>query len=135
MEKENLLDAIERYYGFKRELIRKPEQCGVWFVKFEVSGIKYLGGIPFHGAVAQLQVEGYTTDYHNECGVPVEDWYYNEFIKGKKARLQHCIDVETGEWEDTGILFENQEQADEYMNNMYSIDLPYYKYEMIQEGE
>ncbi len=134
METENLLDEIEKYYGFKRELIRNPEQCGLWFVRFEVNGIKYSGNISFHGALPQLEVSGHTTNTFNEYGTPVEDWYYNEFIKGKRARLRH-VDEETGEWEDTGIEFKDQKQAEAYMNGLNEKDLPYYMYEMIQEGE
>lgn len=135
MGKENLLDIIEKDYGFKKESIKNPEQCGCWFVRFEVNGIKYCGSTPFHGALPQINVTGYTTDHYNEHGSPVEDWYYNEFIKDKKARLRHCVDGETGEWEDTGVRFENQKQAEEYMGSLDEKDLPYYMYEMIQEGE
>lgn len=135
MEKEKLLDIIEKDYGFKKELIKNPVQRGFWFVQFEVNGIKYNGSIPFHGALPQLKAGGHTTDYYNENGVPVEDWYYNKFIKGKKARLRHCVDEETGEWEDTGIEFKDQKQAEEYMSNLDENDLPYYMYEMIQEGD
>ena len=134
-EKEQLLDSIEKHYGFKRELINNPQLCGLWFVDFEVNGIKYLASIPFHGAAPQLRVRGYTTEHYNENGTPVEDWYYNKFIKGKKARLLRCVDEDAGAWEEVGIEFENQEEAQEYMDNLEEKDAPYYRYEMIQEEE
>lgn len=145
MDKKNLLDSIEKHYGFKRELIQNPELCGCWFVQFEVNGIKYCGSIPFHGALPQLKVTGYTTKHYNEHGTPVEDWYYNEFINGKQARLLHCVDADAGDWEDTGIRFENQKEAEEYMYLLkekkrnwaekYLTEeyLSDYQYEMIQE--
>lgn len=138
MEKEELMEIIENCYGFKKELIKNPEQCGCWFVRFEVNGIKYHGNISFHGALPQLHVIGYATEHYSEYGTPVEDWYYDEFIKGKKARLLHYVyvdDEEDGDWEDTGIEFKDQKQAEEYMHNLAKKDLPYYRYEMIQEGD
>lgn len=132
-EKEKLLDSIESCYGFKRNLIKNPELCGCWFVRFEVNGIAYSGGISFYGALPQLNVIGNTTKYHNEHGTPVEDWYYEKHIKGKKARLMHCIDAEDGDWEDTGVWFENQEEAEGYMESLEKKEVPYYRYEMIQE--
>ena len=130
---ENLLNSIEKCYGFKRELIENPELCGCWFVRFEVNGIKYSGGISFHGALPQLQIIGNTAPYYNESGTPVEDWYYNEYIKDKEARLLRCIDPDDGDWEDTGIRFQNQKEAEEYMNSLEKKDLPFYQYEMIQD--
>lgn len=132
IEKEQLLDSIEKCYGFKRELIKNPHLCGLWFVEFEVNGIKYAASIPFHGAFPQLKVYGYVTEHYNEHGSPVEDWYYDEFIKGKRARLLHCVDAEAGDWEDTGIQFENQKEAQEYMDSLEKKDFPNYLYEMIQ---
>ena len=133
MDKEKLLDSIEKYYGFKRELIRNPELCGCWFVQFEVNGIAYSGGISFYGALPRLNVIGNTTEYHNEHGTPVENWYYEKHIKGKKARLMRCVDSDAGAWEDTGIRFENQKEAEEYMHNLDEKDFYNYLYEMIQE--
>ena len=133
MEEEKLLNSIEKCYGFKRELIKNPQLCGCWFVRFEVNGIEYSGGISFHGALPQLNVIGNTTPYHNEHGTPVENWYYDEYIKDKKAKLLHCVDPDAGDWEDTGIQFQNQKEADEYMHNLDKKDSPNYLYEMIQE--
>ena len=132
MEKEKLIEIIEKDYGFKKELIKNPEQCGLWFVKFEVNGIKYTGNVSFHGALPQLNVIGHTTKQYDEYGTPVEDWFYSEFIKDKPAKLLHCVDAEDGDWEDTGIRFENQKQAEEYMSN---VDAKNFRYVMIQEGE
>lgn len=131
----DLLNSIEEKYGFKRELIRNPELCGLWFVRFEVNGIKYIGSIPFHGALPQLKVTGYITEHYNENSTPVEDWYYEEFIKDKQARLLRCIDAEAGDWEDTGIRFKNQEEVEEYMSNLDENDASNLRYEMIQDWD
>lgn len=133
MTEEELLNSIERCYGFKRELIKKPQLCGLWFVNFEVNGIKYQGSIPFHGSLPLLHVNGHVTEHYNENGIPVEDWYYNEYIKGKKARLMHCVDAYAGDWEDIGIQFEGQKEAEEYMERLEKKDAPFYRYEMIQD--
>lgn len=113
-EKE-LLDSIEKFYGFKRELIKNPEQCGLWHVRFEVNGIKYYGAVSFYGAAPTLRVEGYVTE-HYEHETPVEDWYYDEFIKGRPVKILKAVDKESGDWEDTGIRFNSQKEAQEYID-------------------
>lgn len=133
IDKEKILDSIESSYGFKRDLIKNPELCGLWFVNFEVNGIEYRGSIPFHGALPTLHVHGYLTEHYDENGSPVEDWYYEKYIKGKKARLMRCVDADAGEWKDTGIQFKNQKEADEYMQHLEKEELPNYQYEMIDE--
>lgn len=134
VKKEELLDSIEEKYGFKRELIKNPELHGLWFVSFEVKGIRYNGNISFHGALPQIHVSGYAAEHYNECGTPVEDWYYDEFIKEKKARLLYCADLD-GEWEDTGIRFKDQREAQKYMDNLDKGNISHYMYEMIQEEQ
>lgn len=133
IKEEDLLDSIEEIYGFKRELIKNPEPCGCWFVRFEVNGILYSGSIPFHGAVPQLRVTGYTAKYHDPHGTPVRDWYYEEYITDKPARLLRCVNLDDGAWEDTGIRFKNQEEAEEYINNLDKKDALVFQYEMIND--
>lgn len=82
-----------------------------------------------------MNVNGNITKYHDEGGTPVKDWYYEKYINGKKARLIRCVDEDAGDWEDTGIQFENQEEAEEYKHNLDEKDAPYYQYEMIQNEE
>lgn len=135
MNKENLLDFVEKNYGFKRELIKNPEKRGLAGVSFVVNGIKYFGHFPFHGAVPHIYVEGYTALHCDEHSIPVEDWYYDEFIKGKPAQIFHCVDREIGEWEDTGIRLKSQEEAQEYINSLDDREKDFYKYEMIQDGD
>ena len=113
---EELVQKISNFYGFKPELIKNPQQCGLWHVRFEVNGIKYQGGIGFHGALPTLSVVGYITDkYYHET--PVEDWFFDEFIKDKEVKIIHYIDPDSGDWEDTGIRFQNQEAAKDYLKN------------------
>lgn len=113
---KELVQLISKYFGFKPELIKNPEKCGCWHVRFEVNGIKYWGSVAFHGALPTLGVNGYTTDkYYHET--PVEDWYFDEFIKGKEVRILHYVDPDSGDWEDTGIRFSNQEAAKEYLKD------------------
>lgn len=78
-------------------------------------------------------MEGYTAKHHNAHGTPIEDWCYEEFIKGKPARLLRCVDLDAGEWEDTGIKFKNQEEAEEYMNNLDKNTVSNFQYEMIND--
>lgn len=111
---EQLISAIEKGYGFQKELIKNPMQHGLWFVSFEVNGIMYCGSIPFAGALPMLKVTGYTTDKYDH-DVPVEDEYYNEFIKGKKIYLRHCTDPESGDWENTDKEFSSQDEAKKWI--------------------
>lgn len=114
---EELIASIEEYFGFKKELIKNPEQCGLWHVSFEVNGIKYYGAISYHGALPTIAVKGYTTEhyYHD---TPVEDWYYNEYIKDKEVMIARYLDRENGDWEDTGIRCKDQEEAKERIKKM-----------------
>lgn len=114
---EELIDSIEELFGFKKELIKNPEQVGLWHVRFCVNGIKYYGAISFHGALPTIMNDGYvTTHYYHDT--PVEEWYYNKYIKGKQVRIIRFIDPENGDWEDTGIRCIDQEEAKERINNM-----------------
>lgn len=125
--KEELQEIISRDYGFRKELIEKPEVCGLWFVRFEVNGIKYSGSTPYHGAKPRLFVDGYTAK-HFWHGSPITEEYYEEIIKGKKIVLQHCIDPEAGDWESLDVLFDTVEAAEEYISHLehpedYSYDI------------
>ena len=112
-EKE-LAEWVSKTYGFLKELVKELELCGLWHVRFQVNGVKYYGSIPYYGALPTLSVEGYATNkyYH---GTPVEDWYYREYIEGKKFRVFRCD--ENGNCEDTGICFESQEEAEAYVTD------------------
>lgn len=125
---EELISAIEKYFGFKKELIKNPIQHGLWHVEFEVNGIKYAGAISFHGALPILSVVGYTTEkyYHD---TPIEDWYYDQFIKGKPIKIIKNIDPDCGEWEDTGIRCKTQEEAKTKISNM--LDPEKYWYDIV----
>lgn len=116
---EELKNSIEELFGFKKELIEKPEQIGLWHVRFCVNGIRYCGSISFHGALPTIMNLGYTTThyYHD---TPVEEWYYNEFIRDKPVRIIKFTNPENGDWEDTGIRCKDQEEAKERINNMNS---------------
>lgn len=114
---EELINSIERCFGFKRELIKNPQQLGLWFVHFEVNGIIYAGSICFHGALPMINQIGYvTTHYYRD--IPIEDWYFEEFIKGKLVKIMKCIDPDNGDWEDTGIRCKDQEEAKIRISNM-----------------
>lgn len=112
---EELKELIERDYGFKRELIQNPELCGLWHVRFQVNGIRYYGWTAHSGAVPQIKSEGCVTLRHDHMGVPVTEEYYNEHIKGHKTMLRHITDGESGDWEDTGMRFESQEEVEEFI--------------------
>lgn len=118
-DEEFSLYLIEKYYGFKRELIRNMQWSGTQFVTFEVNGIIYCGWFPFSGAVNQLSVNGYTAKHHNEKDVLVEDWYYDKYIRDKPVRIIRYVPSgeDEGEWEDTGTILKNQEEAEKYINN------------------
>lgn len=126
---EQMINAIERDYGFKRELIKNPRLCGLWHVRFEVNGIEYYGSTPYHGAKPCLSVQGYTAK-HYWHGTPITDEYYEKYIKGEKIEIEHCIDREAGDWERIGIFFDTVEEAEEYILQLsnskdYSYDLVY----------
>ncbi|MCM1172366.1 MAG: hypothetical protein NC393_09595 [Clostridium sp.] len=118
---EEILLKIEKYYGFKKELIRNVQMDGPLFVNFEVNGIMYSGYVPFVGAIPQLTVNGYTAKHHNEKDVLVEDWYYEKYIKDKPVRLLRYMAVDENDeakWEDTGVILKNQEDAEKYINSL-----------------
>ena len=117
-KKEELMETIEKNYGFKRELIQNAELCGLWHVRFQVNGIRYYGWTAYWGAAPQLKIEGYVNPYHDEMGTPVTEEYYNRHIKGHQARLIRIKDKETGYWEDTGIRFASQEVAEKYIDEL-----------------
>lgn len=37
-----LIELIEKHFGFKKERIKNPTQHGLWYVQFEVNGIQYI---------------------------------------------------------------------------------------------
>ena len=115
---EDLKDIIEQTYGFKRELIQSAEQDNLNSVTFQVNGILYFGWTAHAGAVPELKVTGNAAPYHDNRGTPVTERYYNECIKGHKARIIRFIDGECGDWEDTGIRFDSQEAAEEYLRGL-----------------
>ncbi len=117
-KKDELMETIEKNYGFKKELIQNAELCGLWHVRFQVNGIRYYGWIAYSGAAPQLKVEGNVHPYHDEMGTPVTEEYYNRHIKGHQARLIYFKDKETGDWEDTGIRFAGQEEAEKYIDGL-----------------
>lgn len=51
---EELIASIEKIFGLKKELIKNPQQVGLWHVRFSVNGIKYYGAIPFYGLIQQF---------------------------------------------------------------------------------
>lgn len=124
---EELCSSIEKFYGFKRELICNAQLCGLWHVRFTVNNINYYGHIPYHGAEPQLSVTGYEYKYFWH-GSPVTEEYYKEFIEGKRINLQRCIDGEAGEWEFLDKTFNTPGEAEEYIAtldkpSMYSYDI------------
>ena len=129
---EGLKESIERDYGFKRELIQNAELCGLWHIRFQVNGIRYYGWTAHSGAVPQLEVEGHVSPYHDEKGTPVTEEYYNRHIKGHQARLIRFKEKEAGDdWEDTGIRFDSQEEAEKYIAGLedggnYGYDFLFY---------
>lgn len=123
----SLKESIEKYYGFKKELICNVEQTGLWHVHFEVNGIKYYGWIAHAGALPQLKVLGSTNIYYWQS-VPVTEDFYKECIEGHTIVLQHCINADTGEWENLGITFSTPADADKYIKQlddptMYNYDI------------
>lgn len=126
-----MIEVIERDYGFKRELIKNPRLCGLWHVRFEVNGILYYGSTPYHGAKPCLSVQGYIAK-HYWHGTPITDEYYEEVIKGNKIEIIHYIDAgnDNGDWERTGIIFDTVEEAEAYISQLpnakdYSHELVY----------
>lgn len=128
MQNNDLKKSIEKFFGFKKELIESVEQCGLWHVRFVVNGIKYYGWVAYHGAVPQLSVEGYTSTYRWH-GTPVTEEYYNEFIRGKTLRLQ-WISRESGDgdWGWLDKYFSTPEEADSYIANLENPEL--YSYDI-----
>lgn len=57
---EELQEIIAKDYGFQKELIKNPEVCGLWHIRFEVNGIELYGSTPYAGAAPRLKVTGYT---------------------------------------------------------------------------
>lgn len=117
MSEQELVNGIERFYGFKKELIRNVEQCGLWFVRFTVNNINYCGSISHAGAEPQLAVAGYTYKYYWQ-GTPVTEEYYKEFIEGQTIYLRKCIDAESGEWEWLEKTFKTPEEAEDYIETL-----------------
>lgn len=117
-KKEELMETIEKNYGFKKELIQNAELCGLWHVRFQVNGIRYYGWIAHSGAIPQLKVEGNVHPYHDEMGTPVTEEYYNRHIKGRQARLLRFKDKDAWNYEDTGIRFACQEEAEKYIDEL-----------------
>lgn len=112
-----LIELIEKHFGFKKERIENPTKHGLWYVQFEVNGIKYAGAINFHGALPTLKIMGYTTThYYHET--PIEDWYYDQFINGRPVQILKRTDLESGDWVDTGIRCLNQEEAKMRISHM-----------------
>lgn len=116
-KQEELVKLIENLFGFKKELIKNPEQVGLWHVKFCVNRIKYYGAISFFGALPTIRNDGYETTYYIH-DTPVEEWYYDAYIKDKPVRIIKSIDPENGDWKDTGIICKDQEEAKARINNM-----------------
>ena len=125
---EQLKEIIEKEYGFNRKLIKKPVLLGLWHVRFMVNGIKYYGHTPFYGALPQLKVEGYDTDYFDH-ETPVTESYYERNIKGHKVRILHAVDPKNGNWEDTGMRCEDQETAKYYIAGLEHPEQYYYDFE------
>lgn len=115
---EELKNWVEETYGFKKELIQNPELCGMWFVQFEVNEIQYIGWVSFAGALPQIRCLGEKATYHNNHNTPVTEEYYNEYIKGKRIFLTHCIDRDGGDREKTNVEFKSQEEAEAYIKNL-----------------
>ncbi len=124
----DLKKGIEELFGFKKELIESAELCGLWHARFTVNGIKYYGCVPYHGAVPQLFIDGYTTPYRWH-GTPVTEEYYNKFIKGKHIRLQYVhSELGDGSWEWLDEYFSTPEEAETYITKLdepafYSYDI------------
>ncbi len=111
---EELQEIIAKDYGFQKELIKNPEVCGLWHIRFEVNGIELYGSTPYAGAAPRLKVTGYTAK-HTWHGGPITDEYYEEVIKGQKLVLRHCIDPDSGDWEELPKFFDTVEEAEEYI--------------------
>lgn len=127
---DDLKKSIEKLFGFNAELIESAEQCGLWHVRFIVNGIKYYGGVSYHGALPQLSVEGYTSPYYWH-GTPVTAEFYSEFIEGKCIRLLDLHrELEDGSWEWMDEYFSTPQEAEEYISKLekpesYSYDIYY----------
>ena len=129
MKIQDVINAIEEYYGFKKELISNVKICGLWHVKFTVNNVNYYGCVSHAGAEPMLMVEGYSYPYYWR-GIPVTEAYYKEFIEGRTIHLEKCIDEESGEWEYQEITFETPEEAEAYIKTLdnpriYNYDIKY----------
>lgn len=130
MQNDDLKKIIEKIFGFKKELIKSVQQCGLWHVRFTVNGIKYYGWIAYHGALPQLFVEGYTSSYRWH-GTPVTEEYYNEYIKGKCIRLQYLHrELEDGDWEWLDEYFSSPEEAEKYISKLEKSE--FYTYDVYE---
>lgn len=129
--KEDCINAIEKYYGFKKELIKDVEPCGLWQVRFRVNGIKYYGSVSYYGAEPMLTIEGYVTPYYWH-GTPITEEYYNNFIKGNIIRLQYLHrEKEDGSWEWLNETFSTPEEAEAYISTMSNSEN--YSYDVYRE--
>lgn len=128
--KKELQEIIARDYGFQKELIEKPEVCGLWHVRFEVRGIRYYGSIPYYGAAPRLMINGYTAKHTWHWG-PITDEYYEEVIKGHKLVLTHCVDLEAGGWESCSERFNTVDEAEKYIAGLEHPET--YSYEIDSE--
>lgn len=124
-----LQEIISETYGFQKELIKNPEVCGLWHVRFEVNGIMFYGSTPYYGAKPCLKVTGYNTK-HFWRGTPITEEYYEEHIKGKQLVLRHCLDIEAGEWESMPMRFNTVEEAEEYISDLKHPE--FYSYELVE---
>lgn len=124
---EQLKESIHEDYGFEPGLIKNPKLVGLWYIQFEVNGICYTGSMPFSGAVPQLVVDGYTSEYR-DYGTPVTEQYYQENIAGKKVILLYYAEPD---WVRTGKEFSSQEEAEYYIGSLENPEL--YDYEFVGE--
>lgn len=122
---KQLKESISKDYGFNLNLIKNPELCGLWHIRFEVNGIKYYGCTCHAGALPQISVDGYTTKHYFH-GTPITDEWYNEFIKDKKIKLLKAIDRENGDWEETDITLDTVEEMEQYINKLPKPENYYY---------
>jgi hypothetical protein len=113
---EQLKEYIERDYGFKKELIKNPELCGLWHLRFVVNGIKYYGYIAYAGALPQLIIEGYTAEYYDNFDTPVTEDYYNRCLKNCEIVLRRYVGED--DCEDMNISFNSQQEAKDYISKL-----------------
>lgn len=58
---------------------------------------------------------------------PLEEWYYNTYIKGRPIMILKIINSESGEWEDTGIRCNNEDKAKKIISSMNNPENFWYK--------